>query len=76
MTGSQGLVAVLHRNSDTRRAALASSHATSWESEDSTGPSDKWPVLAQHAESEALLLSYAVLPWPSTSLDACYQEPN
>jgi hypothetical protein len=44
-------------------AALASPYNTSWESEDSTGPSDKWPVLAQHAESEALLTSYAVLPW-------------
>ena len=27
--------------------ALASSYDTSWKSEDSTGPSDNWPVLAQ-----------------------------
>ena len=47
--------------------ALASSHDTSRECCHSTGPSDNRPVLAQHAESAALSLYYAILPWPSGS---------
>jgi hypothetical protein len=53
---SQGLVSVLHRNSKGEPSALASLHDTSREAQASTGPSDKWPVLAQHAESAALFL--------------------
>ena len=51
-----GLVSVLHRSSVQHRActALISTHDTS-ESEDS-GASDNGPVLAQHAEQEALAL--------------------
>ena len=50
------LVSVLHRNSVYHRActALISTHDTA-ESEDS-GASDNGPVLAQHAEQEALAL--------------------
>jgi hypothetical protein len=59
---------VLHRNSAycKRRAALASSHNTSRESEDSTGPSDKRPVLVQRglptSKQGALLSTENVLP--------------
>jgi hypothetical protein len=44
--------------------ALASKAATSWQSseEDCTGATDKCPVLAQHAESGALVSTTNVLP--------------
>ncbi len=42
-----------------------------------TGQSDKLPVCNQNLpEAERCRLWDAVLPWQSTSLDACYQEPD
>src|SRR2546428_3276676 len=60
--------------------ALASSHDTSRESKDSTGHSDKMPVLPHRGrtlcEKGALLDAYAVLPWPWEPLCSTHQEPN
>src|SRR5260370_8483064 len=47
MTLRQGLVTSLYLNSNTGGAALASTTATSWKSEDFTGTSDNRPVLNQ-----------------------------
>ena len=58
----QGLVAVLHVKSVDCSTVSVSTHATSWESKDSTGRSDNAPILAQHAEQEALLSTENVLP--------------
>ncbi len=45
---------------------MASQTATSWQSEDCTGRSDKTPVLPQHCRRSTC----AILPWPT------YQEPD
>ena len=44
-------------------AALASMTGTSGESEDSTGPYDKWPVLVQHAGPGTLVGRERVTRW-------------
>ena len=60
------LVSRLDRNSEDRSSALASRHDTSRECCHSTGPSDKWPVLAQRgrttSQQGALRSTENVLP--------------
>src|SRR5215831_14916080 len=55
-------------------AALASMTGTSWESEDSTGPSDQWPVLVQHAGPGTLVGRERVTRWRTLQRNAAYVQ--
>ena len=70
------LVSRLDRNSEDRSSALASRHDTSRECCHSTGPSDKWPVLAQRgrptSQQGALRSPENVLHQASASLPECH----
>ena len=55
-------------------AALASLTGTSWESEDSTGPSDNGPVLVQHAGPGTWFDRDRVTRWRILQRNAAYVQ--